>query len=204
MSENSARGLMQGLLQVIDTVIGDSLATTNAKPPEPAIYFSRPQSAPHNNRYPYVVVHRLVPSSISEWGLANYIDTEDCVDTTELNRYSLFRFQIYDNKDQFTALDILEKLHSRIAGLDSVRYMFCEFTGSTLEQLYAIQDRTFQQKEGWVYSWSFDISLVTTEIVKDEYGNYLIKTVDLELDLKRHEEGNNPLKIKIVEPSQEI
>lgn len=202
MAEIETRAVMRGLLQITDVVIGERLAKTSTTSTEPAIYFFRPQ-APYNNRYPYVVIHQLVPSVVTEWGLAKYIDSEDCVNTTELNRHSLYRIQIYDNKDQFTALDIIKRFHNRIAGLDSVRMMFCENTGSSLEQLYEIQDRTFQQKEGWVYSWSFDISLVGTEIVKDEYDNHLIKTVDLDLDLKRHIEDDEPLKIKIIEPSQE-
>lgn len=202
MAEIETRLVLRGILQLIDLVIGDRLAKTNSKPPEPAIYFGRPPDAPYNGKYPYVVIHTVAPSVISKWGLSSYIDKEDCVNTTEANRYSLYRIQIYDNKDQFTSHDILKSLHNTVAGLRSVRRLFKEMSGATIEDIGHIEDRTFKQLQGWVYSYSIDVSLVDTEIIKDTFDNSRIKKLFLDLDLMRHDEDPDPLKIIIEEPQE--
>lgn len=191
--------LLKGVGRIAQEVVGDMLSRSGN---EPSVYIAR-RSQPYSN-YPFIIIDKMGGPTTGGWGLAKYIDGDGVLSHENTYQY-IISIQVYDKADSSgneRASDIISKLKDYIKQVPSVRSRIKEYSTATLEQVFEVTDRTFATKDGYVHSYGFNVTLVATSIIKEEEADFMTM-VDLDVDLMRHEEDPDPMKIVIEQELQD-
>ena len=182
-----------GLAKVASEVVGKHLSVTNGTS---SVYFAR-KSEPYTN-YPFIIVDKISGGVSGGWGLDRYINGDDDEVFENVLMY-IFSFQVFDKADRDGtehSSDIANKLKSYLEQVPKIRAKVKEYSQATLEQVFDVSDRSFKTKDGYVSSYGFNVTLVATDIIKDEDPDFF-DVVNVEVDLLQHVDDEEPLTITV-------
>lgn len=171
---------------VASTLVGSKLfqmpGPNNTK--TPAIYTAR-QSKPYTT-YPYIIIDLFGLRKPDGWGLVKYVNDQGrlAVDNVE---YLLASYKIFDRDRDgqiSRSQDVIQELRSYLVNMPSVRRLFKEEVGGTIEVVEQIEDNSYEDKEGWVRAYTVYLSIAIQDTIVDPIGDGWIDRVigdDIEL-----------------------